>query len=202
MLATWLALSSLFIYPVITMNHFIPYIKTIADHICDHLVIENVMFKKYHYLQFNSYCYYLNVLAGSDYVPLNTHLVFSINDVHATISVQLVNDDISEEREKFFGVIESSELAISLLTNRSEVTIKDDEGILFLVMIVAFEKKTFTLGAVITLEKTSYTVSEGEMLVVNALRSVDVTEEINLVVATVDRDATGMWEVCASVNTK
>ena len=46
-------------------------------------------------------------------------------------------------------------------------------------------------GAVLTLERSSYVAREGEMFLVRVLRSVDATEEVNLIVTAVDGSAEG-----------
>ena len=72
---------------------------------------------------------YSDCIAVSDYTPLTTSMVFAVDDTDATISVRLVNDDISEVKENFYGTIDSSEASITFSNNQSEVIVKDDEGI-------------------------------------------------------------------------
>ena len=79
--------------------------------------------------ELNCCSYSISLPADGDYTPLTTTLMFDEDDTEdVAIGVRLTNDDVSEVRENFFGVISSDDLAITLLNNQSEVIIKDDEG--------------------------------------------------------------------------
>ena len=72
---------------------------------------------------------FLFLLAPNDYNFLSSAVLFSPDDSSVLINITLVNDAVSEPREHFYGVIESSEDAVTVSNNQTIVTVRDDEGI-------------------------------------------------------------------------
>ena len=73
----------------------------------------------------------LNVVAGDDYIPGPSFVLFDINATSATIRIRIIDDPIAENDEKFLVELSSPPMVNNYTVIRhphmAEVVIKDDD---------------------------------------------------------------------------
>ena len=77
--------------------------------------------------------------AGSDYIKSSRVLIFTGDSVQ-TVSIQIIDDSISEPSETFFGLLSSADgilipSNVRLTPNRTTATIIDENGMIGVIML-------------------------------------------------------------------
>jgi hypothetical protein len=68
-----------------------------------------------------------SALAGLDYIPKNTKLIFSPGEVERFISVDIIDDNIQESTEVFDVYLSNAPPSVELVNNQIPVSILDDD---------------------------------------------------------------------------
>ena len=108
------------------------------------------------------------------------------------VSVNIIDDDIHENSETFFGLLDSQDPSVITNPERATVTITDDNDRKLLFIVFKFESKVISFphsAIVIGFERTEYNVSEGEQTEVCAVLTSGTLEK-NVEVSVTSSDVT------------
>lgn len=109
------------------------------------------------------YVIYISFLDSSDYVRTFTTLSFETGSYITTVDIPIINDDIGELQEVFYGmlsIIGSSNIKIT--QDQAEIHIIDDDGRHYINLNDDIIKKLLPSTVRVWFEPTSYTVDESD----------------------------------------